>query len=329
MTTAARINEFELAAVRRPGTFPSFTTTARRWWSAAWPGLLAICIVLLAWQLLYLSGIKPAYVLPDPLTVLTRLGGLAVTPEFWAGAATTMLRAVTGFAVALAIGTALGAAVARSRVLRAAIGSLLSGLQTMPSIAWFPLAILFFGLTEQAILFVIVLGAAPSIANGLISGIDDVPPQLLRAGHALGARNLSLLRFVILPAALPTYVAGLKQGWAFAWRSLLAGELLVTISQATALGVLLSNARNFADAPTLLAVMIVILIIGMLVDGVFSRVARGIRSRRGLGSAGALRRAGARSLAGGNLAPVPDLALTPGLAPASAPVDGVSPEALE
>ncbi len=256
----------------------------KRVWARVWPPLLAIAIVLVAWELLYLSGIKPSYVLPDPATVFGRLGQLIGEPAFWVGVATTMSRAVFGFAVALVIGTILGAAVARSRILRSAVGSLLSGLQTMPSIAWFPLAILFFGLTEQAILFVIVLGAAPSIANGLISGIDDVPPQLVRAGHTLGARGFQMLRYVILPAALPTYVAGLKQGWAFAWRSLLAGELLVTISQVLALGVLLSNARNFADAPTLLAVMIVILIIGMLVDGVFSWIANGIRRRRGLGA---------------------------------------------
>ena len=272
---------------RRPdqGHEPQRKPFARRAWARLWPPLLAIGIVLVAWQLLYLSGVKPHYVLPDPLTVFARMGELALEPSFWLGAATTMTRAVVGFAVALVIGTVLGAAVARSRVLRSAIGSLLAGLQTMPSIAWFPLAILFFGLTEQAILFVIVLGAAPSIANGLISGVDDVPPQLLRAGHTLGARGLTLLRYVILPAALPTYVAGLKQGWAFAWRSLLAGELLVTISQVTALGVLLSNARSFADAPTLLAVMIVILIIGMVVDGVFSSLANSIRRRRGLGAA--------------------------------------------
>jgi len=282
MTVVTREVRTEQAALRLPAAAPA--PLVRRLWRRVWPGLLAIVIVLAAWQLLYLSGVKPAYVLPDPLTVFDRLGTLLVTASFWLGAATTMIRAVTGFAVALVIGTVLGAAVARSRILRAAIGSLLSGLQTMPSIAWFPLAILFFGLTEQAILFVIVLGAAPSIANGLISGIDDVPPQLLRAGHVLGARGWRMLRHVVLPAALPVYVAGLKQGWAFAWRSLLAGELLVTISQVTALGVLLSNARSFADAPTLLAVMIVILVIGMVVDGVFTVIARAMRRRRGLGT---------------------------------------------
>lgn len=262
----------------------SASARACRLWARSWPPLLAVAIALAVWQTLVVLEVRPAYVLPGPLTVLTRIAEFVGEPSFWAGVGTTMARALVGFALALGVGTVLGAVVARSSIARAAIGSLLSGLQTMPSIAWFPLAILFFGLTEQAILFVILLGAVPSIANGLISGIDDVEPQLLRAGHALGARGFVLLRRVILPAALPTYVAGLKQGWAFAWRSLLAGELLVTISQVTALGTMLSNARSFADAPTLIAVMIVVLIIGMVVDSVFSVIAGGLRRRRGLGT---------------------------------------------
>ena len=112
------------------------------------------------------------------------------------------------------------------QVLRAAIGSMITGLQTMPSVAWVPLAIILFKLTENAIFFVVVLGAAPSIANGIIDGIDHVPPILLRAGRVLGARGCHSLRHVVIPAALPSVVGGLKQGWAFAWRSLMAGELI-------------------------------------------------------------------------------------------------------
>lgn len=256
---------------------------ARRIWKATWPGLMALGIVLLAWQVLWLTNWRPHWVLPDPATVVAELGTLVVDGRFWQAVATTMTRGILGFAVALVVGSVLGAIVARSSVMRSAIGSLLTGLQTMPSIAWFPLAILFFGATEEAILFVIVLGAAPSIANGLIAGIDDVPPPLQRAGHALGARGLTLFLRVILPAAMPTYVAGLKQGWAFSWRSLMAGELLVVIAEKTSLGAQLSNARAFADAPLLLATMIVILAIGMLVDAAFSQLANGIRARRGLG----------------------------------------------
>ena len=259
-------------------------TRGEKIWKAVWPPIMAIAIVIVAWQLLWFSGWRPHYVLPDPLTVFLQLGEMAVDPDFWGGLATTLTRGIGGFAVALVVGTVIGTLVARSTILRSAIGSLLTGLQTMPSIAWFPLAILFFQLSEQAILFVIILGAAPSIANGLISGIDDVPPQLQKAGFTLGARGFTLFRTVTLPAALPTYVAGLKQGWAFSWRSLMAGELLVIIPGVLGLGAQMQFARDLADAPRLMAIMIVILIIGMLVDGVFSRLANGIRKRRGLGT---------------------------------------------
>jgi NitT/TauT family transport system permease protein len=170
----------------------------------------------------------------------------------------------------------------RVRVLRTAVGSMITGLQTMPSIVWFPLAIVLFQLNERAILFVVVLGAAPSIANGLINGVDHVPPILIRAGNVLGARGFSLMRSVILPAALPGYVGGLKQGWAFAWRSLMAGELLVAIGNKPALGVRLDYARTLNDYPLLISYMIVILIIGIVVDAIFGVADRRVRARRGL-----------------------------------------------
>jgi len=248
-----------------------------------WPPALAIILVLLVWQVIFIAEIKPSYVLPPPTAVGGQLATMLADGKFWQAVATTMTRAVVGFIVAVAIGTALGIAVSRSRVLKAAIGAVLTGLQTMPSIAWFPFAILLFGLTEQAILFVVVLGAAPSIANGLISGIDDVSPQLLRTAHTLGAQGAVLYRLVVIPAALPAYLGGLKQGWAFAWRSLMAGELLVIIASRPSLGVQLSFFRDFANAPALIAVMVVILVIGMLIDGLFSWTANGVRRRRGLG----------------------------------------------
>ena len=140
-----------------------------------------------------------------------------------------MQTAVIGYGLALVIGSVIGAVVSRIPPLRAAVGSIISGLQTMPSIAWFPFAIILFGTNVSAILFVMVLGAAPSIANGLITGVDYTPPLLLRAGRTMGLRGIALYRYLILPASLPAYVAGMKQGWAFSWRSLMAGELLVLI----------------------------------------------------------------------------------------------------
>lgn len=246
------------------------------------PPVVAVVIALAVWQLLVVLQVKPAYVLPSPATVFGQLGVLLGDPSFLAGVGRTLLRGVTGFLIALVIGTLLGLAVARSRFVRSAIGSLLTGLQTMPSIAWFPLAILLFQQTEGAILFVVVLGAAPSIANGLIGGVDEVPPPLMRTARSLGGSGFGLIVRVILPAALPAYLSGLKQGWAFAWRSLLAGELLVIIANAASLGQLLQFYRELSNAPALYATMIVILVIGMVVDQVFARITNGVRERRGL-----------------------------------------------
>lgn len=258
------------------------TSRLARLWSALWPKLAATAIVLSLWQVAVWSNWRPEYVLPAPGTVLSDLWHLLGTGEFWQAVRVTMRRAVTGFALAVLIGSAIGLAVARVRPLRTAVGSLITGLQTMPSIAWFPLAILFFQLSEQAILFVVVLGAAPSIANGLISGVDHVPPLLLRSGRMLGARGLTLYRHVVLPASLPAFVAGLKQGWAFAWRSLMAGELLVNLAGKPSLGADLIFARDMADAPGMMAVMIVILMVGILVDTLFGRADQAIRGRWGL-----------------------------------------------
>ena len=254
-----------------------------RLWGVAWPKLLAAAIVVALWQIVFLLGLKPPYVLPSPARVFSELGAQVSAERFWLAVATTMRRAVVGFAVAGVIGTVLGLAVSQSNVLRRAVGSLITGLQSMPSIVWFPFAILLFGITETAIFFVIILGAAPSIANGLITGVDHIPPVLLRAGDILGARGLTSWRHVVLPAALPSFVAGLKQGWAFAWRSLMAGELLVIIAARPSIGVELAYAREFVKAPLLLAMMLVVLFIGIAVDSLFFGILeRRLRRNRGL-----------------------------------------------
>lgn len=256
--------------------------TRGAWWRRALPPLLAVAIFLAIWQVVVWSGWKPDYLLPGPAVVLGELGRLGSDPAFWQALGRTLSRAVTGFALAIAIGTVIGLAAARWRLLRSAIGSLVTGLQTMPSVVWFPLAILLLGLGEQAIMFVVVLGAAPSIANGVLTGVDQVPPAYHKLGDVLGAHGWTLYRHIVIPAALPAYVGGLNQGWAFAWRSLMAGELLVIIPGALALGNRLASAQEFGDSTGLLAYMIVILIIGMLADTGFSALARRIRRRRGL-----------------------------------------------
>jgi NitT/TauT family transport system permease protein len=251
-------------------------------WRSTWPKLAALAIALGLWQLVAISGWRESYVLPGPVPVFAELGRQLRTAELWQAVGVTLTRGVVGFAIASVLGLALGILVSRSRILRAAIGSLITGLQTMPSIAWFPLAILLFQLSEQAILFVILIGAVPSIANGVIGGVDYVPALLVRAGRNVGASGLSLYRHVILPAALPSIVTGLKQGWAFAWRSLLAGELMVAIAYRPSLGQFLNLSRDLGDTSYMISLMIVILVIGIVVDAVFGRVERGIRRRRGV-----------------------------------------------
>jgi NitT/TauT family transport system permease protein len=254
-----------------------------RVWDASWPKLVAAGLLVAIWQLLVLMEVKPQFVLPPPVDVFRTLGADLLDGSLLHATAITMGRALVGYLISIVIGVALGLAVARSRVLRAGFGALITGLQTMPSISWFPFAILLFKLSEEAILFVIILGATPAIANGLIHGIDHIPPLLLRAGRVLGARGISAYRHVILPAALPGFVGGLKQGWAFAWRSLMAGELLVIIASRPSLGVRLQFARELADAEALLAAMIVVLLIGIVVDAAFfGRLERSIRRRWGL-----------------------------------------------
>jgi sulfonate transport system permease protein len=253
----------------------------RRAWAALWPKLLAIIIVLAVWELIHVSGWKKE-IFPGPAATLANLGDQLRTALLWHAIGTTVERAVIGFGLAVVIGAVIGALVSRIRPLRAAVGSMITGLQTMPSIAWFPFAIILFGISTTAILFVIVLGSAPSIANGLIAGVDYTPPLLLRAGKMMGLRRLSLYRYLILPASLPAFVAGLKQGWAFAWRSLMAGELLVIIANQPSLGVLLSTYQDQADLESATAIIIVILVIGIVVDTLFGRADVAIRRRWGV-----------------------------------------------
>ena len=252
-----------------------------RGWTALWPKVLAIAIVLAIWELIHASGWKKE-IFPGPSGTLADLGDQLKTGLLWHAIGTTAERAVIGFGLAVLIGSVIGALVSRIPPLRAGVGSLITGLQTMPSIAWFPFAIILFGINTSAILFVIILGAAPSVANGLIAGVDYTPPLLLRAGKMMGLRRLSLYRYLILPASLPAFVAGLRQGWAFCWRSLMAGELLVIIANQPSLGVLLSTDQDQADMQGATSIMIVILVLGIVVHTLFGLADKAIRRRWGL-----------------------------------------------
>lgn len=276
--TLAGLDALDLAAVTPRG---GAGLAAGRAWRSLWPKLAAVVLVIAVWELLYLAHWKP-YAFPGPAETLGNLGDQAKTGLLWHAVRVTLTRAVAGYAIALVIGSAAGALVSRIPPVRAAFGSLITGMQTMPSIAWFPFAIILFGASTSAILFVVVMAAAPSIANGLISGVDYTPPLLVKAGRMMGLRRLRLYRHLFVPASLPTFVSGLKQAWAFAWHGLLTGELIVVIANQPSIGVLLSSDQSQTDMPSTIAVMIVILILGILVDGLFGLANRAIRRRRGL-----------------------------------------------
>ena len=281
-TAISGLDSLELAQQQ---TGSRSSRAARKTWTAAWPKLLAVAIVLAAWELFYLSDYHSDSangLVKSPAYTLANLADQLKHGQLWQAIGNTVETAVVGYLLALVIGSLIGAVVSRIPPLRAAVGSIISGLQTMPSIAWFPFAIILFGISEAAILFVMVLGAAPSIANGLITGVDYTPPLLLRAGKTMGLRGIALYRYLILPASLPAYVAGMKQGWAFAWRSLMAGELLVIIIGHLSLGILLNTAQDNQDLSSAISIMIVILTIGIVVDTIFSKADHAVRRRRGL-----------------------------------------------
>ena len=231
-----------------------------------------------------MSGWKSDHILPDPSTVLKQFWSDLTDGTFFKSSLlpTTLKRAAIGYAAAVLIGTAIGAVLSQVKVLRTGVASLITGLQTMPSVLWYPMAIVLFGLSESAILFVVIIGAAPSVASGILSGSDQVPPLLLRAGRVLGAKRFTLWREVVFPASLPAVIAGLKQGWAFSWRSLMAGELIGAAIGNPGIGGFVDQSRTLSDYTGMYATMILILLIGIFVDAIFNVIEKHVNRRRGL-----------------------------------------------
>lgn len=248
------------------------------------PPLVAVALVLVVWQVLVWAKVTDEYKLPPPAAVWDSLSTMWLEGTLLDVLWTSVSRALLGFVMALAIGTPLGLLVARVRFVRAAIGPILSGLQSLPSVAWVAPAVLWLGLNDSMMYAVILLGAVPSIANGLVSGVDQVPPLFLRAGRTLGATGLRGAWHIVMPAALPGYLAGLKQGWAFSWRSLMAAEIIASSPElGLGLGQLLENGRNNIDMPGIFLAILLILIVGIAIDLlIFSPLERAVLRRRGL-----------------------------------------------
>ncbi len=195
----------------------------------------------------------------------------------------SLLRIGVAFGAAMVLGTLIGLVMGAVPLVHRAISPLALGLQTLPSICWLPLAVIWFGLSERAILFVTLMGALLAVSIAVSDGIRNIPPLYLRAAGMMGARGLRLYREVMLPAALPAILSGAKQGWAFAWRSLMAGELLSVSTGALGLGQTLMRGRDLNDMSEVLAVMTVLVAIGVIADRlVFSRLEANVRRRWGL-----------------------------------------------
>ncbi|WP_327679117.1 ABC transporter permease [Streptomyces sp. NBC_00467] len=248
------------------------------------PPLTAVALVIVVWQVLVWAKVTDEGSLPAPGAVWTSVSDLWLQGSLLEIVWTSISRGLLGFLLALAIGTPLGLLVARVKFVRAAIGPILSGLQSLPSVAWVPPAVIWLGLNNQMMYAVILLGAVPSIANGLVSGVDQVPPLFLRAGRTMGATGLRGTWHIVMPAALPGYVAGLKQGWAFSWRSLMAAEIIASSPDlGLGLGQLLENGRNNSDMPGVFLAIILILIVGIAIDLlIFSPLERAVLRGRGL-----------------------------------------------
>lgn len=242
--------------------------------------VLFYAVLLGTWQGVAALHLWPPYLFPAPLEVLASLRAGFADRSFWIAIGWSMKRMLLGYVISIVLGGVLGLLLARSAYLEETLGRLIVSLQSMPSICWLPLAILWFGLSERAILFVVVMGSMLSLSITLESGLKNVPRIYAQAGRNLGANGWRLFWSVLLPASFPHLVSGLKQGWAFAWRSLLAGEMIyVTLG----LGQLLMMGRDLNDINQIIAVMVLISGVGFLIDGfIFRSVEARIRKVWGL-----------------------------------------------
>jgi len=239
--------------------------------------------LLLVWEALALLKFWPPYVFPTPKGVAESLWAGFADHSIWIGIAMSLRRVALGYAISVVLGVLLGILLTWSQFLEDTVGSLVLSLQSLPSLCWLPMAVLWFGLTEKAIIFVVVMGTLLAVTQNTKAGFDNVPRILTMAGRNLGAKGPQLFRYVLVPASLPYLVDGLRQGWAFAWRSLIQGEMIfVTIG----LGQLLMVGRDLNDINQVFAVMILIAALGYAVDGIlFRKLEKSVRHKWGMSTA--------------------------------------------
>jgi NitT/TauT family transport system permease protein len=267
------------AAPSAPGARLSHPALSRGRLTTVWRRIAFYAALLILWELAARARIWPSYVFPSPLDVLNALASGLRKGVYLQAMAASVRNVAVGYGISLILGVALGLVIGRVRALEETVGSLVVGLQSLPSVCWLPLAILWVGLNERAIILVVVLGALFSITLGVDAGVKNTPPRYVNAARNLGAGGFGLYAQVILPSALPAILAGLKQGWAFAWRSLMAGEL---IYYSLSLGNLLQTGRDLNDVAMVMSVMALIVVVGVSVDQLlFAPLERRVRERWG------------------------------------------------
>ena len=240
--------------------------------------------LILIWQLAAMSGRWSPVLLPPPAAIADYLWGAMSDGSLLEATAVTLYRLLIGYAIGLLFGLPLGLLTSTSEYFEDTIGALALGLQTLQSVCWVPLALLWFGQTDGAMLFVVVMGTVWSVVLATDAGARSIPPIYARAARTMGSEGLDKWIRVILPASLPYVVSGMKQGWAFAWRSLMAAEIFVTILTGFGLGHLLHYGRELSAMDQVIGVMIVIVLIGLVADKIlFSPWERFLHRRWGTG----------------------------------------------
>ena len=237
-------------------------------------------MIIIVWQGLDSADIWPDNIFPSPVDVAEDLAYGVADASLFYGIGTSLLRLSIGLSIAIAGGLVLGIFMARVETVNQTIGSLVLGLQSIPSIAWVPLAILWFGLTDSGIIFVTAIGAIFAVTINTYTGVKNINPSYIEAARNMGAKEGQLITSILIPAAFPFIISGFKQGWAFAWRGVIGAELLFSF---LGLGFLLNVGRQLNDVSQVIAIMIVIMGIGILVDGVvFKKIEDKVMTRWGL-----------------------------------------------
>lgn len=239
--------------------------------------------LLACWAIVSKAGIWDSTLFPSPWQVAQTLWRSITDGSLLIATAVSLRRILIGYGLSLLLGIVLGVLLARVRWLEETVGSLVMGLQTLPSICWLPLALLWFGLNDRAILFVVVMGALLAVTVAVQDGVKNLPPVYARAARTMGVRPLAMYTEVLLPASLPSILTGAKLGWSFAWRSLMAGELLFV---SLGLGHMLMMGRELADMSQVIAVMLVIIALGLFTDrAIFGAMEARVRERWGMSHA--------------------------------------------